>query len=89
MDLAGLCQIRSSFHPKAGKYSVGDKCHQLKYLIRSVNDTTRKTFDLGPTAAFYDISLSTCSRFCCARQYNKDKLDKFHIDLFVLVDSTH
>ena len=50
---------------------------------------TSKTFDLGPTSAFYEGNIATWSRLYCARQYNKDNTDKFGIYLFVISDSTH
>ena len=89
MNIARFCHIRSDFHPEAGEYAVGRKCHQLRYLLRSVNDTASKNFDLGTTAAFYEGGISTCSRFYCVRQYNTDKLEKIRIDFFVMANITH
>ena len=50
---------------------------------------SRKNFDLGPNATFDEGGVATRSQFCCVRQYNKDKLDKFRIDFFVLADSKY
>ena len=55
----------------------------------SVNDTTNKTFDLDPTAAFDEGGTETRICFYCGMQYNKDKPEKFCIDLFVLENRTH
>ena len=89
MSLGRFRQIRSAFHPEAGISSVGDKCHQLRFLIRSINSAAARTFDLGPRAAFDEGGIATRSRFCCVRQYNKDKPAKFRIDFFVLADSEY
>ena len=72
MNLARFRQIISAFHLEDGKPAVGNKCHQLRYLIRSVNDSASKTFDLGPTSDFYEGGIATHIRFCCVRKYNKD-----------------
>ena len=65
--------IISAFHPEAGEYSVGDKCHKLRYLIIIVNDASGNTFYLGPRSAFDEGHITTFRRFCYVRQYNKDK----------------
>ena len=44
LTLAHFRQMRSAFHPEAGEYAVFHKCHQLRYLIRSVNDAACKEF---------------------------------------------
>ena len=68
MTLARFRQIRSAFHPEAGESDVGDKCHQLRYLIRSVDDASSKTLDLLPTSAFDEVDISTPNHFFCVRQ---------------------
>ena len=89
MTIACFLQIRSAFHTESGESSVCDKLHKLRYLIRSTDDVASNTFDLVPTADLYEVGIATYSRFCCVRQYNKDKPDKFCINLFVLANSTH
>ena len=42
MTLARLRQIRSAFHPEDGKYAVGEKCHQIRQLLRSLNCAAKK-----------------------------------------------
>ena len=77
--LASFHQIISDFHPEAGKSAVGGKCHQLSYLIRSVNDVASKTFDLATTIYFDGGGIATHSHLCCKRQYNRENLDKLCI----------
>ena len=89
MTLASFRHIRAAFHPESGESASGDKCHQVRYLISGLNVAASKTFDLGPTYAFYDGVIATRSRFFCVIQYNKDKQDKYRIDFFVLADSAH
>ena len=52
ITLACFFQIRPAFHPEAGNSAVGNRCHQLSYLIRSVNNAASNNFDPGPTVAF-------------------------------------
>ena len=54
-----------------------------------MNDAERNTFDLGPTDAFDEGFIATISHFWYVRQYNKDKPENLHINLFVLADITH
>ena len=86
---ARFLQIISAFHPEVGKYDVGYKCHQLRYLLRIINDTERNNFEPGPISDFDEGGIATRMRFFCTRQYNKDNLQKLRIDFFVLADSTH
>eukprot|EP00957_Ditylum_brightwellii_P166518 12675346-Ditylum_brightwellii.AAC.1 len=65
MALSRFCQIRSAVHPEFGTSSVGDKCHQLCYPIRSLNHAAGRTFDLGRNATFDEGGVATRSRFCC------------------------
>ena len=89
LTIARFCHIISAFHPEAGESSVGDKCHQLRCLISSVNDDSIKTFGLVPTSEFDEGCIATCSCIFCVRQYNKYKPDKFWIKFFFLDDITH
>eukprot|EP00957_Ditylum_brightwellii_P053746 4071802-Ditylum_brightwellii.AAC.1 len=52
VSLAHFYQIRSAFYPEIGKSSVSDKCHQLRYLMQSLNCAAGSPFDLGPNATF-------------------------------------
>ena len=53
MPLLRFKQIRSAFHPEAGRSELtGDKCHQLRYFIRGFNELTSHVFHLGPKASF-------------------------------------
>eukprot|EP00957_Ditylum_brightwellii_P072767 5530569-Ditylum_brightwellii.AAC.1 len=75
MTLGCFRQIRSAFHPETGSSAIGDKCHQLKYLIRMINMAAKRTFYIGPKLAFDEEGVATQSCFCCVQQCNKDKLD--------------
>eukprot|EP00957_Ditylum_brightwellii_P140187 10682028-Ditylum_brightwellii.AAC.1 len=77
-------------HPEGGQHSTnGNKCHQLRYFIRTFNRKARKIFHLGPDMPFDEGGVSMQSRFCSVRQYSKDKPDKFRVDFFILVDVEH
>ena len=52
MTLARFCNIRPAFHTEDVESAVRYKCHQLRYLIISVNDSTSINFYLVLTAAF-------------------------------------
>ena len=47
----------------------------------------KKTFDLDFNASFDEGGISMQSWFCQVHQYNKDKPAKYHVNLFILVDS--
>eukprot|EP00957_Ditylum_brightwellii_P155351 11825669-Ditylum_brightwellii.AAC.1 len=49
MSLAHFRQIRSAFHPEARTSAVGNKCHQLRYLIQKTIRQQKKHFILYPT----------------------------------------
>ena len=90
MALIRFKQIRSAFHPEAGLSDLtGDKCHQLRYFIQTFNESAKKTFNLGPNASFDEGGIPMRSRYCPVRMYNKDKVDKFRVDFFILADSKH
>ena len=76
MSLVRFKQIRSTFHPETGTRMCGDKCHQLRYIIRMFNDVAKRTFNLGPDAAFDEGGVVMRSYYCPVCQYNKDKPDK-------------
>ena len=90
MALIRFKQIRSAFHPEAGLSDLtGDKCHQLRYFIRTFNESAKKTFNLGPNASFDEGGIPMRSRYCPMRMYNKDKPDNFRVDfLFWLTQNT-
>ena len=81
--------IAYSLPSRGWKICCCDRFHQIRYLIRSFNDATSKTFDIGTTAAFDEGNISTRSRVLCVKQYNKYKPEKFRIELFVLSYITH
>ena len=45
-------QIRSTYHPEFGEYAVGDKFHQLIFLIRCINRSATRNFDFGSKCRF-------------------------------------
>eukprot|EP00957_Ditylum_brightwellii_P169555 12905443-Ditylum_brightwellii.AAC.1 len=54
-----------------------------------INKAAKEIFHFGPHMVFDEGGVATCSHFCCVRQYNKEKPDKFKIDFFGLADSKH
>ena len=73
----------------AGQTQCGDKCHQLRYFIRRFNESAKKTFNLCPNASFDEGAVAMRSRYFPARQYNKDKPNKFRVDFFILSDAKY
>ena len=73
-------QIRAAFRPKSDRSTIGDKCHQLQYIINRFNYHIRKTFIHGHALSFDEGGHACCSRLCAVRQYNKDKPDKYRVD---------
>ena len=52
MSLNRFKQIRAAFHPEVGASSIGDKCHQLRYAINSLNAASLATFIPGKNLSF-------------------------------------
>ena len=84
MIISHFRQIRSAYHPEFGESMVGDKCHQLRFLIRCIIRAAERNFGLGQNSGFDEWDIATCSRFWCVRKYNKDKPEKSIIYFFVL-----
>ena len=80
-------QIRSAFRPELGRTEVGDKCHQLRFIINKFNEAIKKSLVPGFVLSFDEGGHATRSRFCPCRQYNKDKPNKYRVDFFVLSDA--
>ena len=38
MNIARFLHIVSAFYPESGESTIGDKCHQPRYLISILND---------------------------------------------------
>ena len=70
-------QIRSAFHPEVGASSIGDKCHQLRYAIETLNATSKAVFIPGLNLSFDEGGGPSRSWLNPVRQYNKDKPNKF------------
>ncbi len=81
-------QIRAAFHPENGVSVVGDKCHQLRSSIKSLNEYAKRTFILGRECSFDEGGIASKSRYNPVRQYNSSKPDKYQIDFFVLVNTS-
>jgi hypothetical protein len=81
-------QIHAAFHPESGISTVGDKCHQLRSSINSLNEHAKHTFVLGRECSFDERGIASKSRFNPVRQYNSSKPDKYRIDFFVLVNTS-
>ena len=46
-------------------------------------------FCLGPDAAFNEGRVSMRSYYCPVQHYNKDKPDKYRVDVFILADAKY
>ena len=73
-------QIRAALRPEMGRTEIGDKCHQLRWVINKFNTHARMTFIPGWALSFDEGGNSCRSRFCAVRQYNKDKPNKYRVD---------
>ena len=83
-SLSRFRHIRSEYHLEFGESTVDDKCLQLRFLIRCINQDSAGTFDLGSNTDFYEGYISTYCCLCCFYQYKKQKAEQFRIDFFVL-----
>ena len=81
-------QIRAALRPELDHSSVGDRCHQLRASIVSLNEHAKRTFILGREASFDEGGIPNKSRYNPVRQYNASKPDKYRIDFFVLVNAS-
>ena len=52
MSLSHFRHIRSAYNSEFGESSVGDKCHQLIFLIRCINQTAAGNFYICLNAGF-------------------------------------
>ena len=86
MSLYCFRHIRYAYNTEFGESEVGDKCHQLIFLIRCINQDPARTFYLFPNSDFDEGVISARSRLCCVQKYNKDKIDKLIIDIFVMAN---
>jgi len=90
MKLNRFKQVRGAFHPEDKTAGIGkDKCCQLRHVLNQLNALALSSFHMGPNMAFDEGGVACRSRFCPARQHNKDKPDKCRVDFFVLNDSKH
>jgi len=89
--LARFKQMRAAFHPEHKWVSnSGDKCYQLRAIIKLLNAASYSAFHPGPNSSFDEGGLACHSRVCPIQQYNKDKPDKHRVDFFILTDAkTH
>ena len=88
MSLRRFKQIRASFHSEVGTSKVGDKCHQLRHALNTLNAASMRTFIPGIDLSFDEGGVASRSRFNPVRQYNKDKPQKFRVDFFVLCNNS-
>ena len=88
MSLHRFKQIRASFHPELGTSKVGDKCHQLRHALNTLNAASMRTFIPGIDLSFDEGGVASRSQFNPVRQYNKDKPQKFRVDFFILCNNT-
>ena len=89
MTISRLRFIRFAYHTEFRESAVGDKCHQMRFLVWCITQAAAITFDLGLNAVFYEGGIENCSFFCCVCKYYKDKMEKSRIYFFVLADSKY
>ena len=89
MSLSCFRNIRSAYHTEFGESEVGDKCHQLIFIIQCINRAAARAFDFVPNEDFDEGGIETRSFSCCVQQYNKYKPGKIRIGFFVLADSKY
>eukprot|EP00957_Ditylum_brightwellii_P076346 5802537-Ditylum_brightwellii.AAC.1 len=71
MSLCYFRQIRSAFHPDTESSAIGNKCHQLRFLIQKINRAAIKTCYIGPKLALDESghqALICCSCGCISRK---------------------
>jgi hypothetical protein len=88
LTLKRFLQIRAALHPEIGVSDIGDKCHQLRAAIQSLNQAAKKSFILGRQISFDEGGIASKSRYNPVRQYNASKPDKYRIDFFIMVNAT-
>jgi len=88
LTLKRFLQIRAALHPEIGVSDIGDKCHQLRAAIQSLNQAAKKSFVLGRQISFDEGGIASKSRYNPVRQYNASKPDKYRIDFFIMVNAT-
>lgn len=89
MDIRRFRQIRAAFHPEQKQASPGDKCYQLRHALKTLNQASKKTFFPSGRLSFDEGGVGVRSRLCPCRQYNKDKPEKYRVDMFILAESKH
>ena len=89
ISISNFRNIRSVYHLEFGESSVGDKCHQLRFMIWCINWSAAITFYLVPNEYFDERGIVTCSCFSCVRKYTKDKPEKSRTDFFLLAESKY
>ena len=89
MSITRFKQIRAALHPENSVYAMGgDKCYQLRSTLRQINQCALQVFEVGPELTFDEGGIACRSRFCPVRQYNKDKPQKFRVDMFIMADAS-
>jgi hypothetical protein len=88
MSLQRYKQIRAALHPENHAYSSGgDKCYQLRSTLRQINVCAMNVFEVCGDLSFDEGGIPCRSRLCPVRQYNKDKPNKFRVDMFATANS--
>jgi hypothetical protein len=68
--------------------SVGDKCHQLRASITSLNEHAKRVFIPERECSFDEGGIMSKSRYNPVCPHNSSNPDKYRIDFFVLVNSS-
>lgn len=77
-------QIRAALHTESGISSVGDKCHQLRVVIKSSNKHAKTGFMLTHECLFDEGGIASKLRHNPVCQYNSSKPDKYRINSLCL-----
>ena len=83
--------ICSEFHNYAGTFGDKDRdiCHHPQYFICPFNVKTKMVLTFVQMFVFMKEVFFMRLKYYPVRMYNKDKPDKFCVDLFIMVDSKH
>lgn len=58
--------------------------YQLRHLVNTFNNTSSRTFHVPTDLAFDEGGVGCRSRYCPVRQYNKDKPQKFRVEMLIM-----
>ena len=78
MDLRRFKIIRKAFHPEDRiARACGDKCYQIRHLLRNFKSAAKASFIPGRNISFDDGGIGSRHRLNPVRMYNGSKPQKF------------